>query len=73
MVLKLILPKRDDCGGAVNKNKSCPSISLYMNSTRWISPEEIFKILGPPTNRSKHFSSGLYYTQKYIIICLLII
>lgn len=57
--MKPILPKRDDCVGTVNKNKSWSCISLYMNSIRWISPDDILKILGPATNRNKHFSSGL--------------
>lgn len=59
IIIKLILPKCKDCVGAVNKNKSWPIISLYMNSTRWINPDDTFKVLGPATNRNKHFSSGL--------------
>lgn len=58
--MKSIIPKRGGCGGAVNTNKSWPRISLNMNSARWIRPDDMFKLLGPATNRNKHFSSDLY-------------
>jgi len=58
--MKSILPERCSCWGAVNTNKSLPRISLYMNSARWIRPDDMFKLLGPATNRNKHFSSELY-------------
>jgi len=57
--MKSIIPKRGGCRGAVNTNKSLPRISLYMNSARWIRPDDMFKLLGPATNRNKHFSSDL--------------